>query len=357
MRIAIIGSRGLLSEYSGIESMLRELCPRLVRRGHSISVFGEASAERSFEGVALEHAASFGGRRMETLSRSLFATLQALVSHFDLLHFHDVAPALYSPLCRLRGVPTLLTLHSVDWRRNQWSSTAKTAIKIIERIAVGSASRITVVSEPLRRYVHDTYGRDSVVLPNVVEPRPRVPAGAYCAKLGIREQQYVLFVGRLVSDKAPHTLIRAFRAIDTDMKLVIVGRDRHGGRYASDLRAMADAHTVIFTGHVSAAELAELYSNAYLFVLPSLVEGCSMAILEAMAYGTPVLVSDTPENLCTIGSDGLAFRAGDTIDLTTQLDRLLANPAHLKRRRATAAASWDDIVERYENVYSDAVRS
>jgi glycosyltransferase involved in cell wall biosynthesis len=357
LRIAIIGSRGLLTEYSGIESMLRELCPRLVRRGHSVAVFGERFAQRSFEGVALEHAMSFGGRRMETLSRSLCATLQALAGRFDLLHFHDVAPALYGPLSRLRGVPSVLTLHSLDWRRDQWSRGAKTAIKLIERIAVGSASRITVVSEPLRKYVRDTYGRDSVVLPNVVEPRPRVPAGAFSAKLGIRERQYVLFVGRLVSDKAPHTLIRAFNALDTDMKLVIVGRDRHGGRYASDLRAIADAHTVIFTGHVSAAELAELYSNAYLFVLPSLVEGCSMAILEAMAYGTPVLVSDTPENLFTIGSDGLAFRAGDTSDLTTQLDRLLENPAHLECRRATTAASWDKIVERYEKVYSEALRN
>jgi glycosyltransferase involved in cell wall biosynthesis len=81
-----------------------------------------------------------------------------------------------------------------------------------------------------------------------------------------------------------------------------------------------------------------------------------MAILEAMAYGTPVLVSDTPENLFTIGPHGRSFRAGDTRDLTTQLHLLLADPPRLERRCAGTDASWNEIVERYENVYKEALR-
>lgn len=363
VRIAVIGSRGLLSEYSGIESMLREICPRLVRRGHSVTVFGNEATPRSFEGVSLARAASFGGKYTETLSRSFCSTLRALVDRFDLLHFHDVAPALYSPLSRLRGVPSLLTLHSLDWRSGKWPAPARTAIKVIERIAVSNASELTAVSPPLRDYVQETYRRECVVLPNVVERRPHTPLAKFAAQLALRERGYVLYVGRLVPEKDARTLIEAYHQVRTDLKLVITGDDRYSETYAGELRRIADPSKVLFTGHVSAADLCELYSNAHLFVLPSRIEGCSMALLEAMAHGTPVLVSDIPGNICVVGDDGHTFRTGDRDDLATQLQRLLGDLGETARmrnrleRRTSTATSWDEIAARYEGIYERVLKA
>jgi glycosyltransferase involved in cell wall biosynthesis len=361
MRIAIIGSRGLLSEYSGIEATLREICPRLARRGHAVTVFGEESAESCIDGVSLDAVAAFGGKHLETLSRSLAATRRALAGRFDLIHFHDAGPGVYSTITRLWRVPSVLTLHSLDWQRDKWSAPAKLGIRLIEKVAVRNVNRITVVSEPLRAYLVTEYRRQSIVLPNVVEPRPHVPATSFSAQFGLSDRQYVLFVGRLVKEKAPHMLIDAFRTLKTNMKLVVAGQDRYEERYAHDLRRIAEGTGIVFTGHVPADQIGELYSNAYLFVLPSRVEGCSMALLEAIAHGTPALVSNIPENLHAIAGDGFTFEVGNSVDLALQFKRLIANPGEVESmrrklaRRRAVAPSWDMIVERYEGVYEAAL--
>ena len=87
---------------------------------------------------------------------------------------------------------------------------------------------------------------------------------------------------------------------------------------------MADPRKVIFTGHRVGDELAELFSNAYLFVLPSYIEGMSNALLEALAYRRPVLVSDIEENAEVVEQDGFYFKTGDVPDLQNKLARLLA---------------------------------
>ncbi len=362
MRIAVIGSRGLASEYSGIESMLRELCPRLVDRGHAVTVFGERCAVTTFQGASLEAVPSIGGKYGETLSRSLLATLRALRAEFDVIHFHDAAPALFGPLARAWGQPTVLTLHSLDWRRDKWPAAAKRSIKLIERMAVRSADRITVVSEPLRDYLISEYTRTAVVLPNIVEAQRSVPRSSLSEGLGLQPRGYILFVGRLVPEKGVHLLTAAFAALETALKLVIVGDDRYDERYSRELRRNAADDRIVFTGRLPASKLNELYSHAYLLVLPSFVEGCSMVALEAMAHGLPVLVSHTPENLHTIAGFGWSFRSGDTADLTAQLESLVTTPLatesmrrSLSRRNAALPGSAA-LASRYEQVYEEAIR-
>lgn len=183
---------------------------------------------------------------------------------------------------------------------------------------------------------------------------------SYSRKLGLTRRGYVLFVGRLVPEKAPHTLIVAFRTIDTGMRLVLAGADAYDERYSRELHARADPNRIVFAGHVPKAALDELYSNASLCVLPSLVEGCSMAALESLAHGTPVLASDTPENRDTLGANGFFFAARDARALAGELDRLLQQPACVDemRRRLTvrneSPPTWDDVVRGYEEVYREA---
>lgn len=363
LRIAMIGSRGLASGYSGIEAMLSELCPRLAALRHTVTVFGRNAAAEPRDGVVHVYAHGLSGKRSETLTRSLSATLQAAAARHDIFHFHDVAPGLFAVLPRLLGKPSVLTLHSLDWRRDKWSPAAKGAIKLIEHAAIRTATSLTAVSQPLADYVANRHGRTAVVLRNVVEPRRPTPQSAYSRQFDLARRGYVLFVGRLVPEKAPHTLIEAFQKIDTGTRLVLAGADAYSARYSRNLRARADPERILFTDHVPTPELDELYSNASLCVLPSLVEGCSMAALESLAHGTPVLASDTPENRDTLGSNGFFFAAGDVNALAAELTRLLTQPAFIDDMRGRLAArnesppNWDELVLGYERVYRDLVKT
>jgi glycosyltransferase involved in cell wall biosynthesis len=357
----MIGSRGLLSEYSGIEVLLSDICPRLIDLGHSVTVFGDKSHVRDFAGVALETTPALRTKHLETLSRSMIATIQASRGRFDVLHFHDVGPALFAPIGRLFGIPSVLTLHSLDWMRSKWSPLSKKIIRRIESIAVKRVGAVTVVSESLRGYLAEEYNIDSEFLPNVVESAPTVEPTQFSADLQIEPKRYLLFAARLSPEKAAHELIDAFRQLDTDLALVIAGNPGYDQGYSRMLRRSADGLNIVFTGHVGAAQLSELFSNAYAFVLPSHTEGRSMALLEAIAHGTPVLVSDIPENIEIVQSQECTFAAGEVADLTEKLNWLIAQPSKIEflrdhvARLAEQQPSWDDVISGYEAVYYETL--
>lgn len=254
-------------------------------------------------------------------------------------------------MTRMARRPTVLTLHSLDWKRAKWSAVSRTGIRFIEKIAVRRVDRIAVVSRSLQDYLRQEYGLASEVLPNVVEPLAPVAAGELSRQLGLEPRQFILFAGRLVREKALHDLIQAYKASGTDLKLVIAGESRHDTSYERELRALAEHSATLFTGQLKRGQLQELYSNAALFVLPSYVEGRSMALLEALAHRTPVLVSDIPENLELVSHEPCTFKAGNVADLTARLSQRLRKPEQVE---STAPdTDWNAIVSGYERIYRE----
>jgi glycosyltransferase involved in cell wall biosynthesis len=359
MRIAMIGSRGLVSRYSGIETALSSLSSRLVKHGHSVTVYGDRENVGSHDGVQLQSVPAFPSKHLETLTRSLLSVLHALPRKFDVIHLHDVAPAVWSPAAKLARVPTVLTLHSLDWKRARWNTLSRQGIRLIERMAVRQVGRIAVVSNSLQEYLRAAYGLDSVVLPNAVEPSMYVKPTSFSAALGLKSRQYILFTARLVREKAAHDLIRAFRAVSSGCKLVIAGESRYDTGYARELHELARGTATVFTGHLSQPQLQELYANAGLFVLPSHVEGRSMALLEALAHGLPVLVSDIPENREVVIDPCCRFPPGDVSELTAKLTWLLHAPEEAQRLGAraveacNASLDWNTVAAGYERLYRE----
>jgi glycosyltransferase involved in cell wall biosynthesis len=181
-------------------------------------------------------------------------------------------------------------------------------------------------------------------------------------QFGLQAGKYVLYAGRLTRDKAPHDLIRAFCTLDTDCKLVVAGESRYDDAYDRELAALAAGSTTIFTGRLAPQHLRELMSNAQVFVLPSHVEGRSMALMEALAHRTLVLVSDIRENREVVTHERSTFRAGDVADLAAKLSYLLAcrdDEANLLRlelaRNVGAGWTWDDVASAYERLYRAAL--
>ena len=179
-----------------------------------------------------------------------------------------------------------------------------------------------------------------------------MPADRIQAQFGLEKDSYILFLGRLVPEKGVHYLIDAYRQICTDKKLVIAGDTSDTDDYVRQLKTMAEGcGNVMFTGFVQGQVLHELYSNAYLYVLPSDVEGMPLSLLEAMSYGNCCLTSDIEECTEVTGEQGATFRRGDVADLLDKLQILRSHADLVNKYKEKAADyicqryNWDTVVK------------
>jgi len=373
MRIAMIGSRGLGSSYGGIERVLNELCPRLADLGHSIDVYSRPDVEFCDRpGLRAIPIPLFGAKYFETISRSAIALAQAM-GKYDLIHFHAVGPGILTLATHLFGQKSLVTIHGLDHERDKWSPAARLSLRLAEKILVRNADQIAVVSQNLRRYFNERHDIRAIFIPNGTDRKQRIAAGPMMAQFGLVPKRYVLFASRLTPEKGCHDVIQAFNQLDTDMKLVIAGERRKvnknrdqsargegSAEYIDSLRAQANPERVVFVGHRTGDELAELFSNAFLFALPSYLEGMSMALLEAMSFGIPALVSDIPENSAVVETNGFYFQKKDLAGLRHELAKLIANPKLVetmaKNLEAFALPDWDAVTQSYDKLYRRIVQ-
>ncbi|MFZ1429552.1 MAG: glycosyltransferase family 4 protein [Geminicoccaceae bacterium] len=355
MNIAMIGSRGITTNYGGIEKVLDALCPRLVDFGHTVHVYSSAGISVEAGRLRAIPVRSYGGKHFENITRSALATLQAL-GRYDILHFHAIGPGILSLLTAATRQRSVVTIHGVDWRRAKWGTAAKVCLQAAQLMMLSCASGITVVSRSLDGYYRDRHGIEPCFIPNGMDHKHHVPLGAFGRSLGLVEGGYLLFASRLVPEKGCHDLLQAFARLCTDKKLVIAGGAGEPA-YIEELKRQADPSRVVVTGHRVGDELAELFSNAHLFLLPSYVEGMSNALLEALAYQLPVLASDIEENAEVIGQLGFYFRTGDVDDLARRLATLLDDDPAMQAMRSQLARvrhiDWDGVASCYHAFYHE----
>jgi len=358
MRIAMIGSRGAGSNYGGIERMLEELCPRLAALGHCVDVFSRVGVvSDDGNGLRAIPVASFGGKHFENLTRSAIATGRT-IGRYDVLHFHAVGPGILSVAARVWRQSSVVTIHGLDHKREKWGPLAKLSLRLAEHALTLSADQVTVVSKPLGRYFRERHDIPVRFIPNGMPEKVTVPPGDVLRRYGLEADGYYLFGSRLTPEKGCHDLIAAFNRLETGRKLAIAG-GVGATDYIDALKRQADPAKVVFLGHRSADDMAELFSNAHLFVLPSYIEGMSMALLEALAFGTPALVSDIEENLTVVGDAAFRFKTASVEDLWRVLSDIEGSPMlradMLKRINAIRHVDWDAAAQQYDAVYRSVV--
>lgn len=364
MKIAMIGQKGMPATYGGIERHVEELATRLARRGHDVSVYCRMHYTRARGrhcGVHLIRHPTIKTKHMDAFSHCTVASIDAMLRDFDIVHFHALGPSLFSVLPRVVGKRSVVSVHGLDWQREKWGRFAQSFLKFCERPAVRFPDRTIVVSKTLKEYFHDRFGIEPVFIPNGT-PIPERRAAAKLRRFGLDEGRYLLFVGRLVPEKGCHYLIEAFNRLDTDVKLVMAGGSSFSSGYVDDLKAMAAANDrVVMMDYVYGDLLDELWSNAYFVVQPSVVEGLSIALLEALSFGKCVLISDIPENLEVAESCAVSFRSRDVDHLEEQMQSLLGDPELVSsfeercREHIRENYSWDVVVEAVERVYADVL--
>jgi glycosyltransferase involved in cell wall biosynthesis len=273
------------------------------------------------------------------------------------VHVHAVGPSLFSLFPRLKGIPTVVQTHGLEWKRDKWGVVGKTFLWLADYSVAYFPNKATAVSKVQKNYFEKKFGREVVYIPNGVSPVDRRPP-EWLLKHGLWPGRYILFAARLVPEKGAHFLIEAFRKMKTDMRLVIAGDAAHAEAYKSRLRSLtADDERIYFAGFVTGEPLEELFSNAYLFCLPSTLEGLPVALLEAMNYGNCCVSSDIPENIEAVEDHGFTFRNRDAGDLRRVLTDLIAHPQKVHEKKSSALEhvrqnySWDRVADQMESLY------
>lgn len=358
LRVAFIGGRGVVSKYSGIESYYEEVGKRLAQQGHEVTVycrnyFTPALAEHN--GMKLVRLPTIRSKHLETLIHTFLSTVHALTRRYDLIHYHALGPALFSFLPRLWGTKTAVTVQGLDWQRKKWGRLASAVLRLGEKASVMLPNGTMVVSGALQARYRDLHATETFYVPNGGVLRERLPPRKIL-EWGLEPGKYILFLGRFSPEKGCHLLVEAFERIDTDVKLVMAGASSYCDAYSRALREHA-SDKIRMLDWVSGDTLDELLTNAMIFVLPSDLEGLSLALLDAMGAGLCVLTSDVPENREVVEGAGFTFQKGSAADLADRLQFLISNPAvreaagRAARKRIEEEYQWQKVSEDIEGAY------
>jgi len=358
LRVAFIGGRGVVSKYSGIETYYEEIGKRLTGMGHEVTAYCRTyftpPGERH-NGIRVVRLPTIRSKHLETLVHTFLSTLHVLVRPCDVVHYHALGPALFSFIPRLAGKRTVVTVQGLDWQRKKWGRIAAAVLRLGERAAVSLPTVTMVVSRTLQQHYGEHYGAGTSYVPNGGLLRERSLPDKIL-DWGLEPGKYILFLGRFSPEKGCHLLVEAYEQLGTDIKLVMAGASSYCDDYSRRLRTHA-GERIRMMDWVSGKALDELLTNAMLFVLPSDLEGLSLALLDAMGAGLCVLGSDVPENREAIDDSGFTFRRGDVADLADRLRFLIANPAvreaagEAAKRRIREHYQWQNIAVEIERVY------
>lgn len=372
LNICMLGHKRIPSREGGIEIVVEELATRMVALGNSVTCFnrrghhvsgkqfdGKQESINEYKGVKLKSVITIDKKGLAAMTSSVFASIRAAFGHYDVVHYHAEGPCAMLWLPKLFGKRCVATVHGIDWQREKWKQGfASKYIHFGEKVAVKYADEIIVLSEGVRKYFQDTYGRETKFIPNGVN-RPEIKLANEIAKRwGLEKDGYVLFLGRLVQEKGLRYLIEAFKQVKTDKKLVIAGGASDTDDFMRELKQLATGDDrIIFTGFVQGEVLDELYSNAYIYTLPSDLEGMPLSLLEAMSYGNCCLTSDIAECAEVVEDKAVLFKKSDAEDLTDKLQQLCDCPEEVQKYKDGAAEfickkyNWDAITEETLELY------
>lgn len=375
MKIAMIGHKRIPSREGGIEIVVGELSSRMVKKGNEVVAYNRKSehiAGKDFEnnaglkeynGVRLEWIATPNSSKLNAIVYSAFATLKAVFKKFDVIHFHAEGPSAMVLPAKLLGQKCVVTIHGLDWQRSKWGGFATKFLKFGEKTAAKYADEVIVLSQNVKDYFMKTYGRETVFIPNGINKPNIRKANIIKEKYGIDKDDYILFLGRIVPEKGIHYLINAYNQLKTNKKLVIAGGASHTSEYESELHELAaNNKNILFTGFVQGEELDELYSNAYIYCLPSDLEGMPISLLEAMSYSNCCLTSDIRECTEVCNDRAEYFAAGSTQDLKAKLEALLGDEKKVSDYKSNAqqyvleAFNWDDITQQTLDLYKRVIK-
>ena len=375
MKVAMIGHKVIPSRRGGIENVLTTLCPLLSDKGADVTCYNRSSdkieieysgtvKDKKYRGVTLKNAWTINAKGISAMVASFTAAISAAFGKYDIIHFHAEGPCAAMWIPKMFGKRCVATVHGLDWQREKWGKGfASKYIKFGEQVMVKCADEIIVLSESARDYFKSTYNRETTLIHNGIEQPQKKDAEKITELYGLSKDGYICSVSRLTAEKGIHYLIDAYNNVKTDKKLVIAGDTSDTDDYVAMIKQKAaDNPNIIFTGFISGDVLKEIYSNAYLVTVPSDIEGMSLSLLEALAYGNTVLCSDIPENTLVTEDKAIHFEKSNTDDLTAKMQHLCDNEEMVYTFRngvddfILGKYNWSDVADNTYNLYQKLMK-
>lgn len=371
MKIAFIGHKRIPSNEGGVEKVVEQQATRMTARSHRVTaynrgghnVFGKEydnQKRREYKGIRIVTVPTTKGSSSVPIY-SFLATMHAVFARYDCISYNASGSCVMIPLAKLFRLRTVALLHGIDSQRDKWGGFASRYLAFGEKMAAKKADVCLVLSENMKQYIKDTYNAEAITFANGID-KPQLLEANLIREYGLMKDNYILSLGRIVPEKGLHYLIEAFRKCHTDKKLIIAGGAEANKEYYQSLTEMAKGDDrIIFTGFVRGDMIAELYSNAYLFALPSNLEGMACALLEAMSFSNCCLVSDIPENTEVVEDKAEWFKKGDADDLYKKLEYLLSHEDVVKAYKDQAQPfilgkyDWETVVDQMLRVFQGDV--
>lgn len=367
LSVAMFGQKRLSRE-GGVEIVVKELCTRMVKAGHKVTCYNrsghhvsgaEYDKKTEYTGIRQRSVPTIEKKGLAAVSSSFFAALCSAFGRYDVVHIHAEGPAFFCWIPKMFGKRVIVTVHGIDWQREKWKSGfGSKFIRRGEKNAVKYADEIIVLSAGVQKYFEKTYGRKTRFIPNGVNHPEIQKPELITEKYGLTKDSYILFLGRLVPEKGLRYLIEAYKQTQTDKKMVIAGGSSDTDSFMKEIKELAkDDERILFTGFVQGKMLDELYSNAYIYTLPSDLEGMPLSLLEAMSYGNCCLTSDIPECTEVVEDKALIFKKSDVDDLRNCLQDACDHHEKVQEFKKQAADficekyNWDDVVEETMKLY------
>lgn len=369
MQIAMLGHKRIPSREGGIEVVVEELSSRMVQLGYQVTCFNrrghhvsgdcfDTQVLNEYKGIMLKTVVTIDKKGLAAITSSFFAALKAATGSYDVVHFHAEGPCVMLWLPKLFGKKCVATIHGLDHQRAKWGKLASNYIMFGEKMAVKYADEIIVLSRGVQNYFLEKYDCETRFIPNGVN-RPVIrDADMITDRFGLYKDDYILYLGRIVPEKGIKYLIEAFKSVRTNKKLVIAGGASDTNDFLGELKEFAKGdNRIVFTGFVQGRILEELYSNAYVYTLPSDLEGMPLSLLEAMSYGNCCLTSDIAECAEVVEDRAVTFQKSNLNDLNKKMQMLCDEPKIVQNYKKTAADyicrkyNWDDVTMKTLSLY------
>ncbi len=359
MKLAIMGIRGIPANYGGFETFAEELAPRLVERGHEVTVYGRSNnikhPDEFYKGVRLVILPTISHKYFDTVAHTFLCAVHALKEPYDAVLVCNSANSSFAFIPRLAGQKVALNVDGLEWKRAKWNALGKAFYKMSERIAIFTPNEVVTDARDIEKYYLEKYNKRSTFIPYGA-PIERVPTHEVLDRFKLEPRKYVLYVSRLEPENNAHLVVKAYEKVRSDLPLVIVGDAPYNAEYIQQLKSTKDPR-IIFTGYVFGQGYREFQSHAYFYIQATEVGGTHPALIESMGHGNCVLANDVPEHREVLSEAGLYFTTQQPDDLRAKMQLLLDQPANVARYRALAVErikanyTWDRITEQYERLF------
>lgn len=376
-------------EFGGPPVKVRALAAGLARRGHAVTVVttdwglerhggGERSpygARRTDGGVEAIYLRARLRYRTAAWTPALGAFCRERLREFDVVHIYGLYDLLgpgVAEACRAARLPYVLEPIGmfVPLMRNLWLKRAYHAL-LGKNMIRGAHAVVATSEQEAGELLAGGVARERVVLRRngVEKPEEFPPRGGFRAKMGIpRPAQVILFLGRLSSKKSPDLLLRAYARLaaggaEDRPHLVFAGPDEDNWmkRLGKEARLLGISECVHFAGPLYDQEKWAAYRDADVFVLPSRNENFGNTAAEAVASGTPVVVTNTCGVAELLAAGAGLVVAHEEAAVAEALGKVLQDAALRERMRAAgsvllARLGWEEPTREMEELYARVTR-